>query len=73
MAFLRAFSDIDVVCENKIPINDGEQYEVAKKLFEEDDRIMYFYYFSDWADENKRFYTYPITRSDADYMTKNQK
>lgn len=34
---------------------------------------MYFYYFSDWADENKRFYTYPITRSDADYMTKNQK
>lgn len=73
MAFLRAFSDIDVVCENKIPIKDGEQYDVAKKLFEEDDRIMYFYYFSDWADENKRFYTYPITRSDADYMTKNQK
>lgn len=30
MAFLRAFSDIDVVCENKIPINDGEQYDVAK-------------------------------------------
>lgn len=73
MAFLRAFSNIDVVCENKIPINEGEQYYVAKKLFEEDDRIMYFYYFSDWAEANNRFYTYPIERWDADYMTKNQK
>lgn len=62
MAFLRAFSDIDKIHTNHIPIQEGEQHDVAKKLFEEDDRIMYFYYFSDWAEENNRFYTYPITR-----------
>ena len=73
MAFLRAFSDIDKIRTNRIPIKEGEQYDVAKKLFEEDGGIMYFYYFSDWAEENNGFYTYAITRDDADYMTKNQK
>ena len=62
MAFLRAFSDIDKIHTNKIPIKDGEQYDVAKKLFEENRDIMYFYYFNDNAEQNNRFYTYPIQR-----------
>lgn len=62
MAFLRAFSDIDKIHTNKIPIKDGEQYDVAKKLFEENRDIMYFYYFNDDAEQNNRFYTYPIQR-----------
>ena len=45
MAFLRAFSDIDVIHTNKIPIKEGEQYRVAKDLFDKDSSIMYFYYF----------------------------
>lgn len=62
MAFLRAFSGIDKIHTNKIPIKDGEQYDVAKKLFEENRDIMYFYYFNDDAELNNRFYTYPIQR-----------
>lgn len=62
MAFLRAFSGIDKIHTNKIPIKDGEQYDVAKKLFEENRDIMYFYYFNDDAEQNNRFYTYPIQR-----------
>jgi hypothetical protein len=62
MAFLRAFSDIDKIHTNKIPIKDGEQYDVAKKLFEENRDIIYFYYFNDDAEQNNRFYTYPIQR-----------
>ena len=62
MAFLRAFSDIDKIHTNQIPIKDGEQYDVAKKLFEENRDIMYFYYFNDDAEQNNRFYTYPIQR-----------
>jgi hypothetical protein len=62
MAFLRAFSNIDKIHTNKIPIKDGEQYDVAKKLFEENRDIMYFYYFNDNAEQNNRFYTYPIQR-----------
>lgn len=62
MAFLRAFSDIDEVYINKIPINEEERYKVAKKMFDEDSKILYFYYFSDYAEQNNRFYDYPIQR-----------
>lgn len=62
MAFLRAFSDIDKIHTNRIPIKEGEQYDVAKRLFEENSDIMYFYFFNDDAEQNNRFYTYPITK-----------
>lgn len=62
MAFLRAFSGIDIIHTNKIPIKEGEQYDVAKKLFEENSDIMYFYYFNDYAEQNNCFYTYPIQK-----------
>jgi hypothetical protein len=62
MAFLRAFSDIDEIYINKIPINEEERYKVAKKMFDEDSKILYFYYFSDYAEQNNRFYDYPIQR-----------
>lgn len=62
MAFLRSFSDIDKIHTNHIPIKEGEQYDVAKRLFEENSDIMYFYFFNDDAEQNNRFYTYPITK-----------
>lgn len=62
MAKLRPFVDIDKIHSMDIPIKEGEQYRLAKKLFEKDSSIMYFYYFNDDAVKNNRFYTYPITR-----------
>lgn len=65
MAFLRAFSDIDKIYVNKIPTKEGEQYELAKKMFNEDSKILYFYYFDDRAERENRFYNYPITRDSS--------
>jgi hypothetical protein len=62
MAKLRSFRNIDVIHSADIEIKEGEQYEVARKLFEENSDIMYFYYFDDNAVLNNRFYTYPIQR-----------
>ena len=62
MAFLRAFSDIDEIYINKIPIREGAQHDIAKRLFNEDSKILYFYYFDDNAEMNNRFYNYPIVR-----------
>lgn len=70
MAFLRAFSDIDVIHTNKIPIKEGEQYRVAKDLFDKDSSIMYFYYFDDNAEQNNRFYNYPITKGSIENCIK---
>jgi hypothetical protein len=69
MAFLRAFSDIDVIHTNKIPIKEGKQYKVAKDLFDKDNSIMYFYYFDDNAEQNNRFYNYPITKDSIEICT----
>lgn len=62
MAKLRPFIDFDKIHSMDIPIKEGEQYRVAKKLFEKDSSIKYFYYFNDDAVKYNRFYTYPITR-----------
>ena len=70
MAFLRAFSDIDVIHTNKIPIKEGEQHKVAKEWFDKDSSIMYFYYFSDNAEQNNRFYNYPITKGSIENCIK---
>lgn len=78
MAFLRPItyqalteSTYDIR-SNDIHIEQKENYQMAKKLFDEDKKgdILYFYYFNDYAEQNNRFYTYAITREDADYMTK---
>jgi hypothetical protein len=53
-----------------ITIKDGEQYNVAAKMFKEDSKreILYFYYWDDAALKENGFYTYSIDRKDiADY------
>lgn len=70
MAFLRAFSGIDKIHTNKITIEEGEQYRAAQRLFEENNEILYFYYFDDYAEKNNRFYNYPITRESIENCVK---
>ena len=78
MAFLRpithqALTDAKYdIRSHDIHIKEKENYQMAKKLFDEDKNgdILYFYYFNDSAEQNNRFYTYAITKESADYMAK---
>lgn len=82
MAFLRPIrhkllqgaTTLDEMKASEVHVNETpylERYEIAKKLFDEDKTILYFYYFSDDAEQHNRFYTYPITRETVEYyMTK---
>lgn len=71
MAFLRPFSDIDVLHSVKdTPVKEGEEYKVAKEMFDSDETIKYFYYFNDYAHYGNHFYTHPITRGDVEFAIK---
>ena len=43
-----------------IDIKESERYSIAKKMFEEDKSILYFFYWNDADEERGGFYTYPI-------------
>lgn len=66
MALLRpitqqALNDVKYDIHSRdIHIEESERYSIAKKMFEEDKSILYFFYWSDADEENGGFYTYPI-------------
>ena len=66
MALLRpitqqALNDVKYdVRSRDIHIEESERYSIAKKMFEEDKSILYFFYWSDADEENGNFYTYLI-------------
>lgn len=68
MALLRPIKKNQTTTEmyaSQVHIEEGEEYEVAKKMFEEDKDILYFFYFNDKAEKRNGFYTYPIEKSDV--------
>ena len=66
MAFLRpitrqALTDVKYdVYSRDIHIKESERYSIAKKMFKEDNSILFFFYWSDADEERGGFYTYPI-------------
>lgn len=76
MALLRpithqALTDVKYNIKSRdIHIEESERYLVAKKMFEEDKSILYFYYWDDADEMQGGGYTYPIENDDyLDYKT----
>lgn len=51
-------------------VTEGEQYRVAKEIWENEPSILYFFYWQDKDLNKHQFYTYPIEREDIDYLLK---
>ena len=67
----QALTDVKYDIKSRdITIKEGEQYEVAERLFNEDPSIIYFNYWSDADLEENGFYTYPIERADIELHKK---
>ena len=71
----QALTDVKYDIKSRdIHIEEKDRYSVAKKMFEEDKSILYFYYWDDADERRGGFYTYPIENDDyLDYMVKNYK